>query len=70
VLQAYETRCALCQLRHGELLDAAHILPDTHPSGRPVVPNGLSLCRFTTPAMTRRFWVSVRICMWKCVRTS
>jgi putative restriction endonuclease len=45
VLQAYETRCALCQLRHGELLDAAHILPDTHPRGRPVVPNGLALCK-------------------------
>lgn len=45
VLQAYETRCALCHLGHGQLLDAAHILPDTHPRGRPVVPNGLSLCK-------------------------
>jgi predicted restriction endonuclease len=32
-------------LRHPELLDAAHIIPDAHPSGQPVVPNGLSICR-------------------------
>src|SRR3954462_10983130 len=35
----------MCRLRHPELLDAAHILPDTHPNGLPVVPNGLSLCK-------------------------
>ena len=45
VLRAYEDACAMCRLRHAELLDAAHILPDTHPRGDPVVPNGLSLCR-------------------------
>lgn len=45
VLRAYRTRCALCQLRHPDLLDAAHILPDGHPRGLPVVPNGLSLCK-------------------------
>ena len=45
VLRAYETRCAMCRLRHPELLDAAHILPDGHPRGLPVVPNGLSLCK-------------------------
>src|SRR5262249_45318144 len=45
VLQAYRERCAICRLRHQELLDAAHILPDGHPQGRPIVPNGLSLCR-------------------------
>lgn len=45
VLQAYDTRCALCRLGHGELLDAAHILPDSDPRSRPVVPNGLSLCK-------------------------
>jgi putative restriction endonuclease len=32
-------------LRHTELLDAAHILPDGHPRGEPVLPNGLALCR-------------------------
>jgi len=27
------------------LLDAAHILPDHHPQGDPIVPNGLALCK-------------------------
>ena len=44
VLKAYHERCAICLLRHRELLDAAHILPDTHPRGEPVVSNGLALC--------------------------
>jgi len=45
VLRAYESRCALCRLRHAPLLDAAHILPDHHPHGDPVVPNGLAMCK-------------------------
>ena len=45
VLRAYRSVCAICRLKHTELLDAAHILPDGHPKGNPVVPNGLSLCR-------------------------
>ena len=45
VLRAYQERCAVCRLRHKELLDAAHILPDGHPKGDPVVSNGLALCR-------------------------
>ncbi len=45
VLHAYRSACAICNLRHGELLDAAHILPDGHPKGEPVVPNGLALCK-------------------------
>jgi putative restriction endonuclease len=45
VIAAYRRRCAVCRLRHRELLDAAHILPDGHPRGDPVVPNGLSLCK-------------------------
>jgi putative restriction endonuclease len=44
VLRAYRERCAVCHLRHTELLDAAHILPDGHPRGEPVLPNGLALC--------------------------
>ncbi len=40
VLRAYADTCAMCLLRHADLLDAAHILPDTHPRGDPVVPNG------------------------------
>jgi putative restriction endonuclease len=45
VLLAYENQCTICRLRHRPLLDAAHILPDSHPKGRAVVPNGLSLCK-------------------------
>ena len=45
VIRAYETRCAVCSLRHGELLDAAHIVPDGEPLGNPIVQNGLSLCK-------------------------
>ena len=45
VIAAYATTCAVCRLRHSELLDAAHILPDKHPFGEPVVPNGMALCK-------------------------
>jgi putative restriction endonuclease len=44
VLTAYRTTCAICRLRHGELLDAAHIVRDSL-GGLPVVPNGLALCK-------------------------
>ena len=55
VLSAYKQRCAICTLRHGELLDAAHILPDSHPKGQPIVPNGLSLCKLHHAAFDRNF---------------
>jgi putative restriction endonuclease len=45
VLSAYASRCAVCRLRHRELLDAAHIVADAHPSGVPTVPNGMALCK-------------------------
>lgn len=45
VLLAYDGRCAICKIRHAELLDAAHIIEDGKPHGQPVVPNGLSLCK-------------------------
>jgi len=45
VLRAYAESCAMCRLRHAELLDAAHIIPDGQPRGEPVVPNGVSLCK-------------------------
>jgi len=45
VLQAYESRCSMCHLRHASLLDASHILNDKHAMGQPVVPNGLALCK-------------------------
>lgn len=45
VLAAYREQCCVCRLRHVELLDAAHILPDRHPLGEPVVTNGLGMCK-------------------------
>ena len=45
IMAAYNTHCAVCSLAHRPLLDAAHIVPDTHPRGEPVVPNGLALCK-------------------------
>jgi len=44
VLHAYQSQCALCRLRHLELLDAAHFIPDTDPAGEPRVTNGIALC--------------------------
>ncbi len=45
VLKAYQEHCAICNLGHPSLLDAAHILPDGHPKGEPTINNGISLCR-------------------------
>ena len=45
VLLAYDTRCTVCSLHHGSLLDAAHIVPDGEPLGSPTTPNGLALCK-------------------------
>jgi putative restriction endonuclease len=68
VLRAYQDQCAICRLRHDELLDAAHILPDAHPRGEPIVPNGLALCALHHAAFDRNilgirpdFVVEVRV---------
>ena len=53
VLDAYRSQCAFCQLRHRDLLDAAHIIPDNEPEGRPTVDNGLSLCKLHHAAFDR-----------------
>ena len=45
VLTAYDTKCTVCQIRHRELLDAAHIIGDRDESGDPIIQNGLSLCK-------------------------
>lgn len=45
VLNAYKSRCAFCRLKHRELLDAAHIIPDNLPEGKSTIDNGLSLCK-------------------------
>ena len=56
VLRAYRQQCAVCRLKHAELLEAAHILPDGHPLGEPVVPNGLSLCTLHHAAFDRHIF--------------
>lgn len=53
VLRAYRNRCAVCRLRHAELLDAAHILPDSDPRGESVVENGMALCKIHHAAFDR-----------------
>lgn len=45
VLRAYRETCAICRLRHVNLLDAAHILRDHHHKGEPIVSNGVGLCK-------------------------
>lgn len=44
VMSAYRTQCAVCRLRHNELLDAAHIIPD-YAGGALVVTNGVAMCK-------------------------
>ena len=52
VLRAYDRACAICRLKHVDLLDAAHILSDSD-GGQPVVTNGLSLCKIHHAAYDR-----------------
>lgn len=54
VILAYHERCAICRLQHRELLEAAHILPDSHPKGLPLVSNGLALCSLHHGAFDRQ----------------
>lgn len=53
VLRAYQTACSVCSFRHSELLDAAHIQEDSA-GGRPVVTNGLALCKMHHAAYDRQ----------------
>ena len=54
VLLAYRDSCGICSLRHRELLDAAHILPDRDPRGEPMISNGLALCTLHHAAFDRQ----------------
>ncbi len=45
VLAAYREQCACCRLKHEQLLDAAHIIPDSEPEGVPTINNGIALCK-------------------------
>ncbi|MEX0900835.1 MAG: HNH endonuclease [Gammaproteobacteria bacterium] len=55
VIRAYRTQCALCRLRHPQLLDAAHITEDREASGEPVISNGLALCKIHHAAFDKLF---------------
>jgi putative restriction endonuclease len=59
VIDAYRGQCALCRLKHEELLDAAHIVPDSDPEGEPMVSNGIALCKLHHAAFDKYF-ISVR----------
>jgi putative restriction endonuclease len=56
VLDAYREQCAICRLRHPELLDAAHIIGDKEEMGEPLVENGLSLCKLHHAAFDKNFF--------------
>lgn len=45
IMTAYEARCAVCNLGHLRLLDAAHITGDTLSDSIVHVTNGLALCK-------------------------
>ena len=53
VLHAYSSACAVCHLKHVELLDAAHIIEDNKDDGDPVISNGLALCKIHHAAFDR-----------------
>jgi len=59
VLHAYREQCAFCRLKHLELLDAAHIIPDNEPGGDPIVNNGVALCKLHHAAFDR-FMIGIR----------
>ncbi len=54
VLRAYEERCAVCNIGHPRLLDAAHIVADREDDGQPVVTNGLAMCKIHHAAYDAR----------------
>ncbi len=61
-LMAVRQRCRLApclfRLRNAELLDAAHIVPDSAAGGEPRVSNGIALCKLHHAAFDR-FLVSL-----------
>ena len=59
VLLAYRRQCAICKLRHQELLDAAHIIPDNEPDSKPIIPNGIALCKLHHAAFDR-FMIAIK----------
>ncbi|MEU4841924.1 HNH endonuclease [Nocardia testacea] len=55
VLHAYAGQCTVCRLKHGPLLDAAHIISDSKPHGSAEVSNGLSLCKIHHASYDRNY---------------
>jgi putative restriction endonuclease len=55
VIRAYRNQCACCRLKHEQLLDAAHIIPDSDPEGEPRVSNGIALCKLHHAAFDKYF---------------
>lgn len=53
VMRAYVNTCAVCLLKHADLLDAAHIVADTEAGGFANVSNGLALCKLHHAAFDR-----------------
>jgi putative restriction endonuclease len=54
VLHAYRARCAVCRLAEAKLVDAAHIVPDTHERGVAHVSNGMAMCKLHHAAYDRQ----------------
>ena len=46
-------------MKHRELLDAAHIIPDKEPEGEPIISNGIALCKLHHAAFDR-FLIAVK----------
>ena len=53
IILAYDYTCAICRLKNAQLLDAAHITPDSSADGIAFVPNGLALCKLHHAAYDR-----------------
>ena len=53
VILAYSQTCAICRLKHPELLDAAHIISDADVNGIAHVTNGMALCKIHHAAYDR-----------------
>lgn len=55
VMHAYARTCAVCHLKHAELLDAAHIIEDGAEGGVAAITNGIALCKIHHAAYDRNF---------------
>jgi putative restriction endonuclease len=53
VMRAYAVTCAVCLLKHADLLDAAHILADSDAGGFTHVSNRMALCKLHHAAYDR-----------------